>query len=205
MCLRALKNDPKYQVVSLLTTVTEGYDRISMHGVRRCLLEQQAKALGLPLHQVVIPQQCSNADYEAAMRAALTHFQSQGVTGCAFGDLFLEDVRDYRERNLARIGMAAVFPLWGRQPTVLVEEFIALGFKARVVCLDPKAFNISFAGRIVDEDFLRDLPPGVDPCGENGEFHTFVVNGPIFNHPVACAVGEVVVRDGFCFCDLLPG
>lgn len=205
MTLYELRRAGGYEIVALLTTITEGYDRISMHGVRRVLLERQAASLGLPLHQAMIPPGCTNAQYEATMRAVLTHYQAQGVTACAFGDLFLQDIRAYRERNLAAIGMKALFPVWGRDTTEFIRSFIALGFKAVVTCVDPRALPPTFAGRLIDERFLRDLPPGVDPCGENGEFHSFVYTGPIFKEEVKVTVGQVVLRDGFAFCDLLPG
>ncbi len=204
MTLYALRRAGEYEIAALLTTITEGYDRISMHGVRRVLLEQQAASLGLPLHEAIIPPGCTNAQYEATMRAVLTHYQAQGVTACAFGDLFLQDIRAYRERNLAAIGMKALFPVWGQDTTEFIRSFIALGFKAVVTCVDPKALPPTFPGRVIDERFLRDLPPGVDPCGENGEFHSFVYAGPIFKEEVKVTVGQVVLRDGFYFCDLLP-
>lgn len=204
MTLYTLQQQGDVAIVALLTTLTEGYDRISMHGVRRELLEAQAEALGQRLHQVFIPQQCSNEDYAARMEAAMRAFQAEGVTTCAFGDLFLEDIRAYREDNLAKIDMQAVFPLWGRETTALARDFIDLGFKAIVTCVDSKQLDPAFAGRIIDAAFLADLPDGVDPCGENGEFHSFVVDGPNFARPVACQTGEIVDREGFIFCDLIP-
>jgi uncharacterized protein (TIGR00290 family) len=204
MTLYELRRAGGYDIVALLTTITEGYDRISMHGVRRVLLEQQAASLGLALHEAMISPGCTNAHYEATMRAVLTHYQAQGVTACAFGDLFLQDIRTYRERNLAAVGMKALFPVWGRDTTEFIRSFIALGFKAVVTCVDPRALPPTFAGRVIDERFLRDLPPGVDPCGENGEFHSFVYAGPLFREEVKVTVGQVVLRDGFTFCDLLP-
>ncbi len=204
MTLYELRRAGDYEIVALLTTITEGYDRISMHGVRRVLLERQAASLGLPLHQAFIPSGCTNAHYEATMRAVLTHYQAQGVNACAFGDLFLRDIRAYRERNLAAIGMKALFPVWERNTAEFIRTFIDLGFKAVVTCVDPQALPPSFAGRTIDDHFLRDLPPGVDPCGENGEFHSFVYAGPIFKEEVKVVVGQVVFRDGFYFCDLLP-
>lgn len=204
MTLHELRQTGAVEVVALLTTITEGYDRISMHGVRRVLLEQQAASLGLPLHKAFIPSGCTNAQYEATMRAVLTYYQAQGVTACAFGDLFLRDIRAYRERNLATIGMKALFPVWGRDTTQFIRTFIDLGFKAVVTCVDPRALPPTFAGRVIDESFLCDLPPGVDPCGENGEFHSFVYAGPLFREEVKVTAGEVVLRDGFYFCDLVP-
>jgi uncharacterized protein (TIGR00290 family) len=204
MALHALRAAHGYRVTSLLTTVTEEYDRISMHGVRRVLLERQAESLGLPLHMVLIPPQCINATYEARMKEALGEHLAQGVQRVAFGDIFLEDLRVYREKNLAQLGMAALFPIWKRDTRVLAREFLRLGFRAIAVCVDPRVLDPSFAGRVLDESFFTDLPPGVDPCGENGEFHTFVFDGPVFRTPIRFQVGERVTRDGFCFCDLLP-
>ncbi len=186
-------------VSALVTTITADYERISMHGVRRELLRRQADAVGLALVEVEIPVGCSNVVYEQRFAAALTEFEM-----VAFGDLFLSDIRSYRERQLGALGKRAVFPVWGRDTTVLAREFIAAGFEAILVCVDPRQLDRSFAGRRFDADLLTDLPPGVDPCGENGEFHTFVDAGPIFDAPIACAPGEVVERDGFVFCDVLP-
>ena len=194
----------KVPIAALLTTVSETYDRISMHGVRRELLQQQAESIGLPLHEVRIPPQCVNPIYEARMEEALRVHYMAGVRSVAFGDIFLEDLRAYREKNLARIGMTALFPIWKRDTRDLVRQFLADGFRAITVCVDPKVLAPSFAGRELDESFFRDLPPKVDPCGENGEFHTFLFAGPIFRQPIPFARGEVVERDGFTYCDLLP-
>jgi uncharacterized protein (TIGR00290 family) len=190
---------------ALITTVTEGYDRISMHGVRRELLAAQSDALGVPLVEVVIPPACVNEVYEARMADAFAAPPLAEVDAVAFGDLFLEDIRAYREERLAASGRRGLFPLWGRDTAVLAREFIAAGFQAYIACLDPRALAASFAGRAYDESLLADLPADVDPCGENGEFHTFVHAGPIFAEPVACETGEVVEREGFVFCDLLSG
>jgi uncharacterized protein (TIGR00290 family) len=190
---------------ALITTVTEGYDRISMHGVRRELLAAQSDALGVPLVEVVIPPACVNEVYEARMADAFAAPPLAEVDAVAFGDLFLEDIRAHREERLAASGRRGLFPLWGRDTAVLAREFIAAGFQAYIACLDPRALAASFAGRAYDESLLADLPADVDPCGENGEFHTFVHAGPIFAEPVACETGEVVEREGFVFCDLLPG
>jgi uncharacterized protein (TIGR00290 family) len=198
-----LKNK-EYQVVSLLTTVTEDYDRISMHGVRRSLLERQAESIGLPLHQVLIPKDCSNEIYAAKMTEALNKFKPKGVETVAFGDIFLEDVRKYREDNLAKLNMKAVFPIWGRDSAELVHTFIALGFKSVVSCIDTKVLDEKFLGRQIDEDFINELPPGIDPSGENGEFHSFAYDGPIFRKRIGCHPGEKVRRDSFYFCDLIP-
>jgi uncharacterized protein (TIGR00290 family) len=203
MALHALQQDPQVRVVALLTTVTEGYDRISMHGVRRELLQRQAQSIGLPLHEVVIPPECVNAIYEARMEAALRSHFEHGVRKVAFGDIFLEDLRAYREKNLARIGMTALFPIWKRDSRELVESFHAQGFRSIAVCVNSKLLDRSFAGRELDASFLADLPPEVDCCGENGEFHTFAFDGPIFKEPVRFQVGECVERDSFIFCDLL--
>ena len=189
---------------ALLTTVTEGYERVSMHGVRRDLLAQQARALGVPLVEVVIPAACVNEVYEARMAQAFAVEPLAGVGAVAFGDLFLEDVRAYREQRLATAGKRALFPLWHMPTRELAETFVRLGFEATIVCLDPRALDRSFAGRSYDEQLLADLPPSVDPCGENGEFHTFVHAGPLFRSPIGCRTGEVVERDGFVFCDLVP-
>jgi uncharacterized protein (TIGR00290 family) len=204
MALHALREQGDCRATALLTTITEEYDRISMHGVRRVLLERQAQSIGLPLHAVPIPPQCINAIYEQRMKEALAAHFARGVRRVVFGDIFLEDLRVYREKNLALAGMQAVFPIWKRDTRELAREFVRLGFRAITVCVDPRVLDASFAGRELDASFFEDLPFGVDPCGENGEFHTFVFDGPIFCAPIPVRVGEKVVRDGFCFCDLLP-
>ena len=189
---------------ALITTVTEGYERISMHGVRRELLAQQAEGLDIPLVEVVIPPGCVNEVYETRMAEAFGSAPLAGVTAVAFGDLFLEEVRAYREARLAAAGKRGLFPLWARDTGELAREFIAAGFEAIIVCLDPGAVDRSFAGRSYDEQLLAELPVSVDPCGENGEFHTFVHAGPILAEPIACETGEIVEREGFVFCDLTP-
>jgi uncharacterized protein (TIGR00290 family) len=204
MALHALLQRSDVQVASLLTTVTDEYDRISMHGVRRELLVHQAKSVGLPLHEVRIPPQCANSIYEARMEEALRLHYANGVRTVAFGDIFLEDLRAWREKNLARIGMTAVFPIWKRDTRELIRHFHASRFRSIAVCVDGKVLDPSFAGRELDESFFHDLPPQVDPCGENGEFHTFVFDGPIFHRPIPVRTGEVIRRDSFVFCDLLP-
>jgi uncharacterized protein (TIGR00290 family) len=204
MALHVLLQQPHLRVTALLTTVTEGYERISMHGVRRELLAQQAESIGLPLHEVRIPPQCVNPVYEARMEEALRVHLDLGVRKVAFGDIFLEDLRAYREKNLARIGMTALFPIWKRDTRELIRSFHAEHFRAIAVCVDPKVLGRRFAGCELDPSFFADLPPGVDPCGENGEFHTFVFDGPIFRWPIPVRTGEVVDRDSFIFCDLLP-
>jgi uncharacterized protein (TIGR00290 family) len=190
-------------IVGLLTTVTDAYGRISMHGVREELLHAQAAAVRLPLHVVRIPTPCSNDAYEAKMREALELARRDGITHVVFGDLFLEDIRAYRERQLARVGMSGVFPLWRRETSSLAREMVSSGLKAHVVCVDPRRMPTALAGRAFDESLLRDFSADVDPCGENGEFHTFAWNGPMFSRPVAVTVGETVERDGFVFTDLM--
>jgi uncharacterized protein (TIGR00290 family) len=193
------------EVAALMTTVTEGYDRISMHGVRRELLLLQAERAGIPLVEVTIPPDCVNADYEQRMGAALASPPLADLDAVAFGDLFLEDVRAYREERLARADRQALFPLWGLDTGLLAREFVDAGFEAVVCCLDPRRLDAGFAGRAFDADLLADLPPAVDPCGEHGEFHTFVHAGPVLAEPIDVVRGELVERDGFVFCDLLPG
>jgi uncharacterized protein (TIGR00290 family) len=198
--LRQSRREP----CALITTITDGYDRISMHGVRRALLDRQAERVRLPLVPVLIPPSCVNEIYEARMAQAFASALLASVEDVAFGDLFLADVRAYREERLALARKHASFPLWGRDTSELARVFIARGFEAVVVCVDPRKLDGSFAGRRYDEHFLAELPPGVDPCGENGEFHTFVTNGPIFREPIRYERGEAVERDGFVFHDLLP-
>jgi uncharacterized protein (TIGR00290 family) len=202
MALHVLRQQQDVRIAALLTTVTDGYDRISMHGVRRTLLSRQAEALGLPLCEMRIPPQCVNPIYEERMRDALLAQKENGIRCVAFGDIFLQDLREYRERNLAKVEMAAIFPIWKRDTRELAQNFCALGFRAIAVCVDAKKLSREFAGRELDESFFRDLPTGVDTCGENGEFHTFVYDGPIFSSEIAVERGEVVERDGFYFCDL---
>ncbi len=203
MALHEIQKSNGYEIV-LLTTVTEGYDRISMHGVRRTLLERQAESLGLHLVKVYIPKKSTQEEYELRMKEVLTKHQNEGANSVAFGDIFLEDLRRYREENLYRIGMRGIFPIWRKNTSELIRRFIDLGFKAVVTCVDPKALDPSFAGRVIDDDFISQLPVHVDPCGENGEFHSFVFDGPIFEREVKFSLGEVVLRDSFYFCDLLP-
>jgi uncharacterized protein (TIGR00290 family) len=204
LALWTLRREQQVEPVALLTTVTEEYARISMHGVRRELLLEQSRATGLPVLEVQIPPVCSNDVYEQRMAQALASREVAGAEAVAFGDLFLEDIRAYREERLAQAGKRAVFPVWGRDTAKLAQEFIDAGFEALLVCVDPRQLDRSFAGRSFDDQLLRDLPPGVDPCGENGEFHTFVHAGPIFDEPIPIEVGERTVRDGFAFCDLVP-
>lgn len=200
-----LTKDPQYEVAGLLTTVTTTFGRVSMHGVREELLEAQAAAAGLPLYRVEIPFPCPNSVYETAMAGAIDHLRKDGVTHIAFGDLFLQDIRAYRETRMAPTGIRPVFPLWERPTPALAREMIGAGIEAYLVCVDPRALDRRFAGRRFDRSLLDELPPGVDPCGERGEFHTFVAGGPMFSRPIPVVPGEVVDRDGFVFADLLPG
>ncbi len=195
----------RYEIAALMTTVTEEFDRISMHGVRRDLLERQAESLGFPLHKIMIPKDCPNAVYEARMREAMSHFKAQGITRVAFGDLFLEDLRQYRDERLAQAGMTGVYPIWMRDTEELVRTFIGLGFKAILACVDTHAIDAAFAGREIDHDLLRDLPESADPCGEYGEYHSFVYAGPIFTNAIACKAGQRVMRTPcFNYCDIVP-
>ncbi|HEV3408119.1 MAG TPA: hypothetical protein VG079_05470 [Gaiellaceae bacterium] len=203
LALSALRSDGA-EPEALVTTVTATYDRVSMHGVRRELVARQAEAVRIPLVEVVIPPDCVNDVYEAQMAAAFAAPPLAGVDAVAFGDVFLDDVRAYREERLAARGKRGLFPLWGRDTGELARQFISAGFEAIIVCLDPRALDPSFAGRPYDERLLAELPPTVDPCGENGEFHTLVHTGPGFAQPVACEIGDVVERDGFVFCDVTP-
>ncbi|MDP6546414.1 MAG: diphthine--ammonia ligase [Phycisphaerae bacterium] len=203
MALHELQQSNGCEIVGLLTTITEGYERISIHGVREELLDAQAASIGLPLTKVWIPQESSLDEYERRMGAALDPFVSQGVSGVAFGDIFLEDLRKDREDKLARVGLKGVFPIWKRDTAELARRFITEGFKAIITCVDTEFLDASFSGRAFDEQLLTDLPESVDPCGENGEFHSFTHDGPIFNNPIACDKGEIVLRNNrFCFCDL---
>jgi len=200
--LHCLKQNPDIDVAGLLTTVTEPFDRVSMHGVRRDILAAQARAAGLPLIEVPIPAPCPNETYESRMGDAMARARDDDVDTVAFGDLFLEDVRAYREKNLNKVGMHARFPIWGIPTGDLSREMVSNGLRAVIVSLDPKVLDRSFAGRIYDETFLADLPAGIDPCGEKGEFHTLVYAGPMFDEPLDIEVGEIVERDGFVFTDV---
>lgn len=206
MALYELRKTTAYEVLALLTTVTEDYDRVSMHGVRRVLLEQQALSLGLPLEIVHISKNTSNEEYELKMKEKLLTYKSKGVSSVVFGDIFLDDLRKYREENLSKIGLKGAFPLWKKDTKTLAQEFINLGFKAIITCVDSKVLDGQFVGRLYDSQFLNNLPSNVDPCGENGEFHSFVYDGPIFRCEIAFSVGDVVLRNNrFYFCDLVPG
>lgn len=190
--------------VGLLTVFTEGYERVSMHGVRKELVEEQAEALGLPLYSVYLPKECSNEEYERRMGEAVRGFLERGVRSWVFGDVWLEEVRRYREEKLLTGGAVGYFPLWGKGSNRLMGEFLSAGFRAVVVCVDGRILSPSFLGREVDRNFLGELPPSVDLAGEKGEYHCFVWDGPIFKHPVLFEKGEVVKRGNFYFCDLIP-
>ncbi len=201
--LHILKQQGEVEIVGLLTTINEGFDRVAMHAVRVELLEDQATALGLPLWRIPIPWPCSNEQYEAAMSRAIERAKHAGVSLIAFGDLFLEDIRRYRIEKLAGSGLTPVFPVWGLRTDVLARDMVADGLRARLTCVDPQKLPPSFAGREFDATLLAELPPSVDPCGERGEFHTFAYDGPMFDRPVPLRAGEVVEREGFVFADLL--
>ncbi|KIQ53879.1 Dph6-related ATP pyrophosphatase [Meiothermus taiwanensis] len=202
--LHILQQDPEVEVIGLLTTVNTTHGRVAMHSTRLALLEAQARAVGLPLHLVPLPWPCSNEVYERAMRAAIADGRRRGATHLAFGDLFLEEIRAYRVRQLQGTGLEPLFPLWHEPTGPLARRMIEAGLEAVVTCVDPRRLPPSFVGRTFDQAFLDNLPGGVDPCGENGEFHTCVLAGPMFRKPLCAAVGEVVERDGFYFADLVP-
>jgi uncharacterized protein (TIGR00290 family) len=205
MALYEVHKAGKYDITALLTTVTRDYRRISMHGVRQELLGQQAAFLGFPLEKVLISKSASNEEYEAQMQAILKKYLKASVTSVVFGDIFLEDLRKYREANLAKMGMNAIFPLWKRDTTELAHAFIDSGFKAVITCVDSKILDKGFVGRFFDKQFLSELPSNIDPCGENGEFHSFVFDGPLFREKLLFKLGEIVLRDSrFYFCDLIP-
>ncbi len=201
--LHLLSQQPDITVAGLLTTFNQASDRVAMHAVRRNLIEAQAEAVGAPLWHIPLPWPCSNADYEKLMSDAMRQAVSCGITGVVFGDLFLTDIRKYRERQLEGTGLQPLFPVWGMPTRELALEMIGSGLRARLTCVDPRALSKDFAGREFDQALLNDLPPSVDPCGENGEFHSFVYDGPMFRHPIPILSGEVVERDGFVFADLL--
>lgn len=207
LALYELARDPTWTVTRLLTSVSDEFRRVSHHGIREELLDLQAAAIGLPLDKLRLPSNggpCTNAVYEELVGQHLLRYVASGIKHVAHGDLFLADLRAYRERNLAKLGMHGVFPLWHRNTRALALEFIALGFKAILCCVDGQRLGESFVGRAIDEDLLRDLPPDVDPCGENGEYHSFVFDGPIFQRPLEIATGEIVCRDGRYYIDVLP-
>jgi len=201
--LQAVRDSGSFEIAGLLTTLTRDFERVSMHGVREQILDRQAAALGLPCIKVLIPSPCPNEVYEERMRTAMNELRNDGVTHVIFGDLFLEDLRRYREQRLAEVGVQGVFPLWRRDTRELANEMIASGVRAHLACIDPRRLDRSFAGRVYDAQLLADLPPDVDPCGENGEFHTVVTAGPMFAAPIDVERGEVVERDGFVFADVV--
>ena len=202
--LYLLKQQQTYEVSGLITTINSAFDRVAMHSSRRVLVEMQAAAAGLPLIAVPLPWPCSNVDYECAMKKVCDEAVAQDVSAIAFGDLFLEDIRAYRERQLKDTGLEPLFPVWKVPTAELASDMIRSGLKAKLVCIDPKKLSPDFAGRDFDRQLLRDLPAGVDPCGENGEFHSFVYAGPMFNREIPVTAGERVERDGFWYADLLP-
>jgi uncharacterized protein (TIGR00290 family) len=201
--LHTVRREGEFDVVALLTTVNRTHERVAMHAVRESLLEIQAEAAGLPLVKVPIPSPCSNEAYEQAMSQAMTQAKAEGIQHVIFGDLFLEDIRAYREKQLARCDMIPIFPLWGKETRQLAEDMVAGGLSAFLTCVDPRRLDRTFAGRRFDSNLLAALPGNVDPCGENGEFHTFANAGPMFDAEVGVTVGEIVERDGFVFADLL--
>ena len=202
--LHTVRKSDEVEVVALLTTVNRTHERVAMHAVRESLLEIQAAETGLPLVKISIPSPCSNAIYEQAMSQAMARARNEGVRHVVFGDLFLEDIRAYREMHLGVCGMTPVFPLWGRNTCELAGEMISGGLSARLTCVDPRKLDRAFVGRNFDRSLLDALPAGVDPCGENGEFHSFACAGPMFRRAIPVTVGEVVEREGFVFADLLP-
>ncbi len=228
LALNRLLRDERYEIVSLLTTCNEHFQRVSMHGVRLELLDQQAHAIGLPLEKIFVSRLSSNDEYQQKMSDCLLAHKARGVTGCAFGDIFLEDLKRWREENLATVGLRGIFPLWKIDSRELLSEFFALGFGSVICCANDAWLGADAVGRNIDADFIRSLPPEVDPCGENGEFHSFAFAGPIFREPITFTVGEKVYRPlelsltgtssaspvcplsgarstkGFWFCDLLP-
>lgn len=206
LALYEIQKTSNYEILGLLTTLTEDYDRISIHGVRRILLEQQADSLGFPLEKMFISKNASNKEYEFKMRQVLAKYLKDCVFSVVFGDIFLEDVRKYREDTLSKIGVKGIFPIWKRDTHELAHTFIDLGFRALITCVDSNVLGKNFVGREFDEQFLSDLPSNVDPCGENGEFHSFVYDGPIFQKRMLYTKGEIVLRENrFYYCDLIPG
>ncbi len=203
--LHLLRRQPHYQIAGLVTTINAAFDRVAMHSTRRALVEMQANAAGAPFLTVPLPWPCSNSEYERIMKDVCARAVEEGVTAMAFGDLFLADIRAYRERQLQGTGLEPLFPLWQIPTHQLAHEMIAGGLRAKLVCVDPRKLAPEFAGREFDLQLLADLPPEVDPCGENGEFHSFVYGGPMFDRELPVVAGERVERDGFWFCDVLPG
>ena len=203
--LHLLRQQPEIEVVALLTSFNSAADRVAMHAVRRALVDAQAARTGIPQWSVDLPWPCSNAEYEERMRGVCQRAIAEGITAVAFGDLFLQDIRDYRERQLQGTGLEPLFPVWEIPTAQLARDMIAAGVKAKITCVDPAQVDRAFAGRDYDQTLLDSLPPGVDPCGENGEFHTFVYDAPVFSCPIEVRMGEIVERDGFVFADVLPG
>jgi len=201
--LHVLRQQGDYEITGLITTINSAFDRVAMHGTRRELVETQAETAGLPLIQAPLPWPCSNVDYEAAMRIVCDRALAEGVSAIAFGDLFLADIRAYREQQLKGTGLEPLFPLWEIPTARLAKTMIDGGLRAKLVCVDPKQLDPKFTGREFDLQLLREMPPSVDPCGENGEFHSFVYDGPMFSCPIPVTMGESVERDGFCYCDVL--
>ncbi len=220
LALYHLLKNPEYNIEKLITTINSHYNRVSMHGLRRTLLEAQTKALDISATVIELPEQPSMAIYEKKMTETITLLKNKGFTHSAFGDIFLEDLKTYREQNLAQFNIKTVFPLWKIDTTTLINEYIDLGFKSIIVCANSKYFDDKFVGKIIDKSFIKNLPEGVDPCGENGEFHTFCFDGPIFKSPIPFTIGEKVYREyntpknddsicksgksGFWYCDLIP-
>lgn len=205
MSLYNILQKKEFDILAIVTTVTDTFHRVSMHGVREELLNQQSNSLGLHLEKVEIPYPCPNEVYEQKMDELLLSYKAKGLTHVVFGDLFLQDIRKYREEKLSQVNVTPVFPLWGENTALLARKLLSVGFRAIIVCVDPKKLDPKYAGCEFDEAFLENLPRGVDPCGENGEFHTFVFDGPIFRERIRITVGDRVVRDGFQYVDILPG
>lgn len=206
LALYEIQKSRDYEVAALITTITSDYDRVSMHGLRTILLDEQASSLNIPLEKIFISKNASNDEYESRLKEVLLKYKQLGIRDVVFGDLFLEEIKKYREALLQKIGMQCVFPIWKRDTVKLAKKFIELGFKAITVCVDSNVLGKEFAGREFDEHFLDDLPKAIDPCGENGEFHTFTYDGPVFNTPISHELGEIVLRDErFYYCDILPG
>ena len=203
--LHTMRQDSGIIVDGLFCTINQKFERVAMHAVRVALLQQQADSIGLPIQLISIPHPCSDADYARIMGEFVARENARGVTGFAFGDLFLEDIREYREKALSGTGITPIFPIWGMDTRVLAAAMLDSGLRAQITCVDPSQLASEFSGREYNADFLRDLPPGVDPCGENGEFHSFAFAGPMFGHEVKIKVGETTTRDKFVFTDLLPG
>jgi uncharacterized protein (TIGR00290 family) len=202
--LHEVRRSGEVEIVGVMTTISSAFDRVSMHGTREVLLDRQAEALGLPCWKIPIASPCPNEVYEREMASMLDQARRHGVTHVVFGDIFLEDLRAYREKRLAEVGMLSVFPLWKRDTKALAGEMIASGLRATITCIDPRKLDRSFAGRTFDEGFVADLPSGVDPCGENGEFHSLAWAGPMFDKTIPVVTGEVIDRDGFVFADVMP-